>query len=92
MKPVALQNVRGILAELEEEPRYKMLRDSPDTRAQVFRQSVDRLGIRCLTVGPEAPSEREIEDSLQMLISLCTGRLAEFQRFAVRALDGFHAP
>jgi len=87
MNPLRFQNVRGVLAELEGTEDFKALWNNPDDRAQRFRQGVELVGMRCLTIEPDPPTDREIHDRLVGLEGLCVGPLAGYRRFILMARD-----
>lgn len=91
MNPLRFQNVAGVIGELRETEDFKALWDSPDTKSQQFRQGVESVGMRCLQLEPDPPTDREIDDRLLGLKGLCVARLASFERFIVMAWDALHA-
>ncbi len=91
MNRMNLQNVREVLAELEEDPSYKSFMDSgPDESFHQFRVGVDITGIRCLQFQPDKATPNEIEDRLGELRNSCVGTLAQFKPFIERAQAALH--
>lgn len=92
MNPMRFQNVRAVLAELEDDARYRVLEDSDsDERFHAFRQGVENAGIRCLQYEPEGPTVQDMEERLQRLHALCVAGLAPFAPFIARAKAALHA-
>ncbi len=91
MNRMNLQNVREVLAELEEDASYKSFMDSGLGEAfGRFRQEVDITGIRCLQFQPDKATPNEIEDRLGELSDYCVGTLAQFKPFIERAQAALH--
>jgi hypothetical protein len=91
MRPTALQDVRLVLEELEQDTHYQAFATLPpetfgESRFNAFRQEVDLLGIRCLQLPPNDASQDEVRQRLHDLRHACTAKLAPFRPLMDKAL------
>ncbi len=91
MNAIRFQRVREALGDLEELAEYRALWDDPSQKAQRFRQGVERLGVRCMELEPNAPTDREVEDHLLQLEGLCVGGLARYRHYILIAREALHS-
>ena len=87
MGTIQMQKVRAALADLESDIQYRSYSHiAPDARFHDFRQGVDLVGIRCLSLPPDEATPTEIRERLRALQPLCTGRLGRFGAYIGAAL------
>lgn len=88
---MTLQNVRSVLADLEEDSEYRALNDSGlDGQFNALGQEVDIAGIRCLQWQPDSATSDEIEERLTRMLGLCIGKLSRFKPYIERAQVVLH--
>lgn len=86
MSRINIQNVCGPLTDLQEHPDYKAFTDPAiDGRAHDFRQLVDTIVIRCLSLPPEEATEKEIQQLLSSLHNATIGTFYRFRPFVEKA-------
>lgn len=91
MNRMTLQNVRSVLADLEEDPEYRALNDSGvEEQFNALRKEVDIAGIRCLEWQPDGATTDEIEGRIERMLGLCVGKLSRFKPYIERAQTVLH--